>query len=58
MVQLKHSVITILYHTVAVEGQSLYHVGEKMTARLNGERLYVDALWFKVTRIHISPKLV
>ncbi len=49
-----HVVITIVYHTVVAEHQILYHVGEKMMARLK-QRV---PLWFKLMRIHISTELV
>jgi len=51
-------VIMILYHTVATECQSLCHVREKMMVRLSGKQSNVDALWFKVMRTPVSPKLV
>jgi len=48
----------ILYHTVAAECQAYITSERKMIARLSSECLYIDALWFKVIRIHISPELV
>jgi hypothetical protein len=50
-------VIMILYHKVAAKCRSLNCIEEKM-ARLSGEHLCVDALWFKVMRTPISPELV
>jgi hypothetical protein len=50
-------VIPIFYHTAAAECQSLNHVKVKMLVRLSGKHCLADALWCKVMRVPISPKL-